>query len=390
MALSASRLAMLSAVAAFAALALGNGLDRASARNPNLARYVPGFLAAEAHRSTAATALQAGDKPAALAAAALAVAADPIDPRSAAVLGASQLLAGQNVLADRSFRVAARFGWRDPLTQLYFMNVALNAGQPRLAALRLDAVLRQAPDFPVRDMLLAQFEATPQGRAALAERLALRPSWTQSFMVHTTMLELPALRARAEVVGSLSANPWGCDGVAPLVERLVLAGGPLEARQLWQAHCPAAVAGIADPHFAALPTYRPPVQFEWNLIGNGDVSALPAGQTSAGSTGLLVRVSGPTARPVAWQMLALPGGQYRLNWTAQTGGDTPAVGAQVSLSCTPTGRSPVAGAALPGGKGQFVAVVTIGEGCAAPYITLWQAPGSDEVRFDDLTLTRLP
>ena len=165
---------MLGAVAAIAVLALGNGLDRASARNPDLARFVPGFLAAEAHRSTAATALQAGDKPLATAAAARAVASDPIDPRSTALLGASQLAAGQNVKADRSFRIAAKFGWRDPLTQIYFMNAALNAGQPRLAALRIDAVLRQAPNFPVRDMLLAQFEATPQGRAALAERLALR------------------------------------------------------------------------------------------------------------------------------------------------------------------------------------------------------------------------
>lgn len=384
-----SRLVMLGAVAAFAVLALGNGLDRASARNPDLARFVPGFLAAEAHRSTAATALQAGDKPLAMAAAARAVASDPIDPRSTALLGASQLAAGQNVKADRSFRIAAKFGWRDPLTQIYFMNAALNAGQPRLAALRIDAVLRQAPNFPVRDMLLAQFEATPQGRAALAERLALRPAWTQSYLQHASMLELPALRARAEVVGSLSAKPWGCDTVSPLVVRLVLAGGPMEARQLWQAHCPAAIPGIADPHFAALPISRPPVPFEWNLVGSGDVSAMPAGQTRADATGLLVRVGGPTAQPIAWQMLAVPAGRYRLNWTAQGSDGKSATGAQLSLSCTPTGRSPVEAAALPGTKGQFQALVTIGEGCAAPFLTLWLAPGSDEVRFDDLALSRL-
>lgn len=390
MARLSSRLAMLGAVTVFAVLALGNGLDRASARNPDLARFVPGFLAAEAHRSTAAAALQAGDSKTAMAAAERAVIADPIDPRSTALLGATQLAAGQNVKADRAFRVAAQFGWRDPLTQLYFMNAALNAGQVRLAALRLDAVLRQAPDFPVRDMLLAQFEASPQGRAALAERLALRPAWTKSYLQHASMLELPALRARAEVVGSLSAQPWGCDMVSPLVNRLVLAGGPIEARQLWQAHCPAAVPGIADPHFAALPVSRPPVPFEWNLFGSGDVSAMPAGQSRAGATGLLVRVGGPTAQPVAWQMLAVPAGRYRLNWTAQTSDGKPATGAQLSVSCNPTGRSPVEATVIPGSKGQFQAAATIGEGCAAPFLTLWLAPGSDEVRFDDLALTKLP
>lgn len=390
MARRAPRLAMLGIVVVFTLLAVGNGLDRASARNPELARYVPGFLAAEAHRTAAATALQAGDHSLAVTAATRAVAADPIDPRSTALLGATQLASGQAVKADRSFRVAARFGWRDPLTQLYFMNVALNARQPRLAALRLDAVLRQAPNFPVRDMLLAQFEGTAEGRAALAERLALRPAWTMAYLQHASMLELPALQARAQVVGSLAANPWGCDVIYPLVVRLVLAGGPIEARALWQAHCPSATQGIADPHFAALPLSRAPVPFEWNLVGSGDVSAMPASQTRQGATGLLVRVGGPSPQPVAWQMLVVPAGQYTLSWTAQTDTGKVPDGAFVSLSCTPTGRSPVAALAAPGGKGQYSAVVRIGDGCAAPFLTLWLAPGSDEVRFDDLVLTRLP
>lgn len=386
----AFKLAMLGTVAAFAGLALGNGLDRASAQQPELAAYVPGFLAAEAHRARAATALLAGDKPAAIAAAARAVHADPIDPRSTALLGAAQLVAGERVKADRSFRVAGRFGWRDPLTQLYFMNVALSAGQPRLAALRLDAVLRQAPDFPVRDMLLAQFETTPQGRAALAERLALRPAWTGAYLQHTSGLDLPSLRNRAEVVGSLSAQPWGCDTIAPLVMQLAVKGGPIEARRLWQGHCPAATPGIADPHFAALHQTRPPVPFEWNLIGSGDVSALPAASSRAGTTGLLVRVSGPVPRPIAWQMLAVPLGRYRLSWTAQDSNGKSAPGVLVSLSCRFDSRSLVAATELPGGKGRFQAAVSIDKACPAPFITLWQAPGSDEVRLDDLALTYLP
>ena len=68
------------------------------------------------------------DRLARAAAAEQAVRADPIDPRSKALMGAGQLTDRKAVQADRSFRVAARFGWRDPLTQLYFMNAGFAAG----------------------------------------------------------------------------------------------------------------------------------------------------------------------------------------------------------------------------------------------------------------------
>jgi len=203
---SALRLVAIGGVLAFAALALANGFDRASAQRPALAVYVPAPFKAQAWRVESARALEAGDKDDATAAARAAVLADPVDPRSTALLGAAQLAAGERVKADRSFRIAARFGWRDPLTQLYFMNAALNAGEPRLAALRLDAVLRQAPNFPVRDMLLAQFLGSADARAALAERLALRPAWTFAFLNHASQLPLPEQQARAGIVAGMGVE----------------------------------------------------------------------------------------------------------------------------------------------------------------------------------------
>lgn len=173
-ALMARRLTVLLALLAYAALTLGSGLDRLAAKEPGLAHFVPSAFAAEAHRAMAARALRSG-KVEALTAAQGAVAADPIDPHSAALLGGSSLLSGQPQQADRAFRVAAQLGWRDPLTQLYFMNQALRSGNADLAALRLDALLRQNPLLPVRDMVLSQFEASSQGRNALSRRVALRP-----------------------------------------------------------------------------------------------------------------------------------------------------------------------------------------------------------------------
>lgn len=386
MARPAPKLALLGGIAAYAALVLVSGLDRASASSPALAAFVPAPFAAQAQRSAAQQALQDAQHAPALAAATRAVIADPIDPRSAALLGAAQLADQQRVKADRSFRVAAQFGWRDPLTQLYFMNAALAGGQPRLAALRLDAILRQSPDFPLRNTLLAQFEGTAEGRTALAERLALRPAWSFAYMNHIGLLELPTLRNRAAVVASLGAGQWGCDSVAPLTAHLATIGGPIEAKQLWQAHCPAAAIGIADPQFAAIRLARRPVPFEWNLVGSGDVEATPAAQTGTGQTGLLVRVGGPVPQPIAWQMLTLPPGTYELSWTARNG-QSAATGVQVSLSCTLTDRRAVTATANPDGKGRFTAQLAIDAACPGHILALWQAPGPDLIRFDDLAIT---
>lgn len=382
------RLATLGGILAFGLLALGNGLDRAAALNPGLARFVPEFLSAEAARSQSAQALQNGDTKPAIAEAERAVRADPVDPRSTALLGAGQLAARQSVRADAAFRIAARFGWRDPLTQLYFMNAALAAGQPRLAAMRLDAILRQAPDFPVRDMLLAQFEASPAGRAALAERLASRPPWTFAFLNHASEVQLPSLRARAEIVAAMRPR-WGCDRVAPLVTALVLRSGVAEASSLWQAQCRNGAVGIDDPRFARLPQSRQPVAFEWNLIGSGDVSAQPAAQAAPGATGLVARVSGPGARPVAWQMLVLPPGRYRLSWKAASPAGKPATGTAFSLGCALGERTPLPRSAAVSSAQRAAADLTIDGRCPGYFLTLWLEPGLEDTLIDDLALTAL-
>lgn len=379
----AARLAFLGGIAVFAVLALGSGLDRVSAQRPAAARWVPGLFKAEGWRAEAATQLGAGHAAAATGAAERAVAADPIDPRSTALLGGGHLAQGKQVPADRAFRVAAGFGWRDPLTQLYFMNAALNAGQPRLAALRLDALLRQAPFLPVRDMLFARFEATSEGRGALAERLALRPAWAESFMIRSGNLPLESLQARAAIVAGMTGPGWNCETVEPLATKLISKGAVTDAKALWLAQCSSASRGISDPRFTRLQDGRSPMAFEWNLAASGDISFAPGPD----GAGLLVRVSGPALRAVAWQLLVLQPGRYRLTWTAQNPAGETARGTALSLSCAPGQRENLGASDL--GKGRFEAVVTIDAACPGRYLTLWQAPAGEDTRIDSFALTPL-
>lgn len=375
----------LAAVVAFAALASANGLDRAAAVNGGVASWVPQPLRAEAYRAQAEAALRAGEFGAAELAARQAINADPVDPRSAALLGASRLAAGRPAAADQAFRVAARFGWRDPLTQLYFMDAALNDGQPRMAALRLDALLRQAPYFPVRDMLLARFTATEAGRQALAERLALRPAWLDAFLGGGADLPVAALEARAGVAEAIPGERLGCARVAPLVTRLVNKGSARSAKQLWLAQCPAAAKGIADPGFAAAGRSSNPTPFEWNLAASGDVSAAPA---AAPQSGLLARLSAPASRPIAWQMLVLEPGRYRLTGRAVYADGTMAKSFALSLPCRFGDRTPLE--ITPGkAAGSFSADVEVDAACSGRYLTLWLTPAGDEVRFDAFAIEPL-
>ena len=112
---------LLAAVTVLYGIAIwGNGMDRASRDFPSAARLVPTPFRAEADRSAAATALSRQQPHLAAALAVAAVRHDPIEARSTALLGAARLLDRNPKRAGTAFRISARFGWRDPLTQAYW------------------------------------------------------------------------------------------------------------------------------------------------------------------------------------------------------------------------------------------------------------------------------
>lgn len=378
-------MAIIAGILTYCAVAIGSGLDRLSGRKPALAQFVATPLAAQAHRTKAAEALRANRLADAIVAAKAAVLADPIDHRSVALLGAAYLASGQHDEADRSFRIAARFGWRDPLTQLYLMDQARRSGDVGLAVLRLDAVLRQDPRFPLRDMLLSSFEATPHGRAALAERLALRPAWLRQFLAADSPLPLVSLRNRAEVAKAAADRAWGCDTVAPLVNRLVATAQMASAKEVWIRHCWRASTDIADPGFTLQPGQKV-TPFDWNLTSQGDVAATPANPPQ---TGLVARVSGGASRMVAWQLLTLPPGRYRLGWTVVSSPEALAGTVSLYLTCKLGERAPLNPQKMDG-SGEFVAYFKLDGSCTGQFLTIWIAPMAYDVRIKSVTLDPTP
>ena len=224
----------------YAGLVIGNGLDRLSAARPELANKLPQLFASEALRVAGAQALNDGNALAAVKIGEHALRDSPTDPQSAAMLGAGLLGIGDQLRANRAFRVAGRLGWRVPITQSYWMSKALAVSNYQLAALRLDALVREQPNLIIERQLLDPMERNPAGRAALIQRMALHPEWLQVYVGNSPSNSTDAMLQRSVVLeeAAQAGVVLGCQMIAPMIARLVELKLPNEAARLWSAHCP--------------------------------------------------------------------------------------------------------------------------------------------------------
>jgi len=365
------RILLTAGILAYAAAAAGNGFDRMSRDTPALERLVPGPLRAQADRSAALTRLVREQPQPALRFARAAVARDPIDPDATALLGAAHLALNDFDEAAEAFRIAARFGWRNLATQGYWYEAALGAGDYKVAADRADAILRAQPRLVEGGELLEPLEVNPTGRAMLAGRLALKPSWLEAYLRPGRDAPAELIERREGVVALVdpAVARFGCSAVSPFVSGLIEQGRRTRAQTLWNAHCPEyRVTGpLADPGFDQVLSGAEEVYpFSWRLLPSGDVSIQAVGGGQADRS-LLVANSASTSRMIMRQLTALPAGLYRFRVGST---DQPSAGAPrlvLSWACAAQPPFPrrVEGDALAGG--QILAV----EPCDRQQLGIW-------------------
>jgi hypothetical protein len=223
----------------YAALAIGNGLDRLAFDRPELASAVPAPFAVNALEVLGEAQLHKAPRAAEPYAEHL-VARAPVEPFSTALLGAARYAAGDGTGADQAFRVAGQLGWRIPATQAYWRQAALAAGDFPVAAQRLDALLRRDPELLRDAAALAPFERDARGEAALAVRLAKRPPWLGWYTGEVDPVPADVLARRLPSLMMLGDRGvvLGCDAIAPGVRKLVAAGMTGQAEALARKHCP--------------------------------------------------------------------------------------------------------------------------------------------------------
>lgn len=376
----------------YAGLALGSGLDRISAKQPALAVRVPGFFASEALRVLGAQALQQGNAVAARQIGQRALRDAPTDPQSAALFGAGSLANGNRAIADRAFRIAGQLGWRVPITQTYWMNRALAQSDYRIAALRLDALLRQQPELLNDRQLTDPMERNPAGRAALISRMALKPAWLGPYAKAVAATPRDVMMQRVEVLTEArkAGVVMGCDTIAPTVYRLYEQQLLSDAVSLWRAHCPAAGPGpVSDPDFTLLDLSKPLIMLSWQAVGN-EALTVTLSPPLAGS-GKRLAVEGNPSRPAQFlrQAVVLARSRYELSWQASNLDGNPSDRVLAVLDCggeTKGWLSPKFDAA----KGVWHAEVIWDGRCEMPELGFYAVAGPVNLWVAQIRMDRIP
>jgi hypothetical protein len=374
----------------YAAVALGSGLDRMSDDRPSASRLVPPFFRVNAARSLAASALERRQFDSAVAEARRAVAHDPVDARSSGMLGRAYYQSGKWGPAYNAFAFAGTLGWREPVTQIYWMENALQSGRLDIAADRLDALLRQAPAFPQRNLLLAQLEATPAGREQIARRLAARPDWIETYFRDAPSLELAALSARSEVadVLALKGGVRSCKLVSPLIRALFDNGRVDSAWEVWRDHCPAPGESPVptDGGFERAQLTGPLTPFDWRFTDDGAIAvSLRRGLSGQAA---MVSSSAPEEKVFASQMLRLRPGRYTVEWRALNANGAPSGAVGVNIACAGPERHPLDATLSDRIAGRYAAAFALDGQCPLQWLSLIAASGAQDVAVDDILVKK--
>lgn len=357
--------------------ALGSGLDR-EFEHKAYGRYVPVWPLTE-YLSLVRThnSLVVKDYPHAVAMARETVRISPMDTHGVGALGFASQLAGDEKSAEAAYKVSAQLGWRDPVTQIYWFDKAVKLGDVPTAMRHLDALLRVAPEYPIRDVLIDELLQYEQGRDALAANLrdaARTQSKSLSFFV--TYLEQPTIErldARADVVLRAGRGLWTCDQLAVLVTRLRTNGLLEDASRVWRANCPSRSPLIYDPEFEHLEHDPDVTGFYWVLRRDGDTRVNQIDLKGHGQM-LSAVVSGGTTGEIAIQPTVLDPGVYRISWSMPDTAPADRNAFLVSLDCDQQLSEAAHGTLVPGTADRMQADLDVTKDCPAQYLAFWIEP----------------
>lgn len=383
------RLGKVLAVGCLLAVALAavlSGSDRQSRDFPNSPSYVGWPYDTGAAGSKAVVAFLRTGPASAIGYASRSVISDPISVKSISMLGRSLLYSQRINEAHQAFVVAGQLGWRDEMTQIYWLDQALQGGDYKVAAERLDALLRQASTAENIDRFLPVVAATPEGRSAVADRLKLSPRWAQDMVNYLGEdLSLDQIMQRADLVQRTGKGVWDCIAMERLAQKLINADKLDEAQMVWRSNCENDGSLIYDGSFERLDTLKATAAFDWQLANRGDANieivSSPSGQRS-----LALEVTATITLPIVRQLVVLPPGRYRLNWRTPDTGDAQARALRVSLACQRDLGNSVEGVAVPGKRDAWSQEFTVDSQCPARMLVFWLAPQA-AIRLDDVTLT---
>ncbi len=267
------------------------------------------------------------------------------------------------------------------MTQRYWFQAAIQAGDFESAADRADALLRAQPGMPDAERLLTPLASSPEGRAALLKRMARRPQWLASYVRPAANLSEEGFDQRSGILIALAqgGTRLGCAETRSFVDSALQRGAREQAEQVWAAHCPTAqpMLGLVDAGFEEL-AGSSPSPFGWTIRRSGDLSVrMP--KDAKGGHFLRLRSTASVSRLVLQQAVSLSPGRYSLSGRGTTGRFA------ASLGCD---RSPEVPSGVRGDLASDRQKLRI-DACGRLTLGIWLRPGPGEAELDDLRLERI-
>jgi hypothetical protein len=301
--------------------------------------------------------------------------ADPL-----ALGGLDAANAGDLARAERLMLGARDRDPRFPLARFWLFDHFVRTGKIAPALDEVGPAIRLRPDAITALMtVLAAIANTPDGRTALAKKLAMRPFWRTAFF------QTAARSTAPETLLALLSGPGAPDRAAAEVEQravllaLIEHGDGAAAYQAWRRLLPpsyrAQAQGIYDGNFAGWPGAQP---FNWILQKDeiGTARIVAAGDLPQ-STALDVRYFGSSAGVLAEQYVFAAPGAYRLQLAARRRASG-ATGGRLSMEVRCANGEVVATLPLDGLDSQLgtrTMPVQVAPGCELLRVRLVGTPG---------------
>jgi len=316
---------------------------------------------------------------------------DSTNVSALATLGFVTDVAGDRTRARNLFINSERLSRRDLRTQLWLIEAEVARNDIPSVLRHYDTAMRTSPAarqtlFPI----LAGAITEPGIRTELVRRLAARPNWGESFLVHAA-ISGPDLGSAARLLQSSAAakidvpqQAW-----AALISRLVDATQYDQAWSTYQiVRRGASSLDFRFPDFRQQLDFTTP--FDWVLNENSEVTA----ELNAGADGGLgISASATTGGDFVQQLQLLPPGRYALSGSVRYESGMPAVLPYWRISClngTELGRI----ALRPTASGRYSGEFSVPAACRAQVITLTLDPSSEGEAMSgivhDVHVARLP
>ena len=218
-------------------------------------------------------------------------------------------------------QIATTLGWRDPVTQVWAMQASKRTGEPEKTMQRAEALFQQEQFLaPSLALLLQDAPDGPTARA-LTQALAERPIWRANFVKAAAQLPPAYVEKLTEVASALNRGSaaLSVDEAQPLLDRLLAADDPGQARMLWAAVRRGGL--IANGNFEAVSSRNgAEVPSDWD-IGDEDVATIATQAPEFPGNGRALRISSgaragrsrlPAPDAGSWSLFAdLPRAQRR-------------------------------------------------------------------------------